>query len=366
MKKNNLIKLVGGFSIMVIAPYAVAKTNALHYAVSVEDPVYIKNLIENHDVSVIEKNNSGNSPVHIASIKNKVLAYMSMSPYIEDVNYINSYKQTPIVLASKNNSLEVAYALMLKGANPNIKDAYNMNAFDYAKKLDSPLMYEILSTFSLKENIKKLEARIEFLKNKLNEGNKDNKAIQTEIDFFEKVLKEKDGKIEVLTEKNKEKDKKIKEIMELYNKQKAELDVLKAEVSGVFGDRVDRGNKQENKDLDIKDKVIKMEEDLKSLRDDKKASKNIGTIEDATDNIKDIPIQSERYIGFNRDSLEIEILESLNLDVRKAEGYLPSIAENAFNLVSGSFSKTSESEAKLFLSNLLAEMSSPIIIIKEK
>lgn len=357
-----------GVCAISIAPNSVfAKTNALHYAVSVDDPAYINELISKHSLSLYEKNTEGNSPVHVSAINNKVLAYMAMSNFIDNVQEKNILGQTPIVLASKNNSLEVAYALMLSGADPYEKDKYNFNAFDYAKKLESPLMYEILSTFDFKKDINKLKTRIEFLTNKLN-GKEENSsaasALKTEIDFFKKILEKKDIKINSLEVENKEKDQRIKEIMELYNTQKIELEKLKLEVGGYFGDNINK--KEVPNPSDIKDQVILQNNNINKLKEDKMVGKNAGSMDDVVDNIQDIPIQSERYISYDRDPREVEILKSLGLEVRDASAYIPSISEKAFSDINKSFSPSDENNVKLFINKLIKFTSKPILIIKKK
>jgi len=174
------------------------QTNVLHFYTSIEDQKNIKKTINTTDLKLEQKNNNGNNNFHIMAKNDLKKSFYAIAPFIKDNNVLNiknNKNHTPLIISAMNSSYNIAYMLIENGANPNIKNNLNKNAFDYAKEKNDTLMLDILN----KKNIKSLEEKEKILielQNKLkNKKNNKKEEIINQISYYTILLSKKDKQI---------------------------------------------------------------------------------------------------------------------------------------------------------------------------
>lgn len=369
MKSKKLIIAISLASLSISnAAFSETKkqTNVMHYALNQNDAAYVKDLMDKNDFDYSQWNSNGQSPIHIAAQNNKVIPFMAVAKNIKNINGFNINNQTPIVVAAKNNSLEMAYALMLSGSDPYLKDEYKLNAFDYAKKLDSPLMYEIISNFSFENSVKDLRDRIKNLEEKLKEKNNQNKEnIETEIKFYKDVIEKQSKEINQLVEEKEN----LKEIIE---KQNQKIIALNSENESKYGNRIDKeeilGNNTNN--LTQEEILKNQKEEIKrlenSVKNNNKEVIDINSLSQNKEKIKNIPISVEYLANTSIDPIEAEILMSLGLERKEEEFYISEVDLNAFNNQSKKYGEIDSEFMSLILNKSFVEITKPIIILTNK
>lgn len=120
------------------------------------------------NLSVKEKNRHFNQMIHIAS-------YFGYKDIIEfliksnaNLNCVNSINQTPLIIATSNNQIEVVKMLVAAGADTSLADINNWRPIHYAAVDNNVSMIEVLNVGSEKINIEQflIRRRLSYVFNK--------------------------------------------------------------------------------------------------------------------------------------------------------------------------------------------------------
>ena len=121
-----LLALGGSFS---------AQGGEIHKAVTKGDLNRVVVLLTDHPELLENKNNLGQTPLHVAVIHNQLEIAALLLANDADVNARDPDKKTPLILAVFTyNHDKMVRLLLAKGADVNLSDAWSMTALAYAAK----------------------------------------------------------------------------------------------------------------------------------------------------------------------------------------------------------------------------------------
>lgn len=144
------------------------KHNALHYATSIEDVEYVKDLLSSNQFSLKEYNKQCQTALNIAVELGNIDILEIFWKYLGDFNIENDSGENLVQFAIKSKQPEALLYLVKHGADPYLIASNGKNAIDYQNQYGNSLTESILVEFgerlkeldSLKEKIKLLENEI--------------------------------------------------------------------------------------------------------------------------------------------------------------------------------------------------------------
>lgn len=156
-KKRIALLLSALFVSNVLASGFESNVNSLHYATSVNDASYVRDLVQEEPNLASQYNEEGLTPVHVA-IKRASLT--SLAVLLEEKinpNIKTSSGETALIYAIKNNHPKAAELLLESGAKANIKDKTGKTAKDYARVKGA----KYISLFEKKEPTNKVQSSMD-------------------------------------------------------------------------------------------------------------------------------------------------------------------------------------------------------------
>lgn len=185
MKKTTIAFLLNGLLVSnAMASGFESNVNSLHYAASINEADYVKELVQEEPNLASQFNDEGLTPLHVAIKKSSLTSLSVLLDQKINPNIKNSSGETVLIYAIKNGHPKAASLLLKKGAKTGIKDKTGKTAKDYAK--EKGISY--LKLFE-KEMPKK------------NDDTEHSNKLVTK-DFFEKYKNEVDEKFKKLKEDN--------------------------------------------------------------------------------------------------------------------------------------------------------------------
>lgn len=123
---------------------------ALHDAIRTKNIELVKVLVSPENINL--KNESGTTPLHIATQLNQYEIAKYLISKGADVKNIDNFKDTALIDATRNRSdLNLIKLLICNGADINYKDKYSISSKDYAAKSKNEELLDFMATENTKE-----------------------------------------------------------------------------------------------------------------------------------------------------------------------------------------------------------------------
>ncbi len=154
IKKTKLAFLLSGLFVSnAMASGFDVNVNSLHYATSINEADYVRELVQDEPNLASQFNADGLTPVHMAIKKSSLTSLAVLLEEKINPNIKNSSGETPLIYAIKNGHPKAAELLINNGAKKKIKDKAGKTAEDYAKTKG----VRYLKLFSEKKIMKKTQ-----------------------------------------------------------------------------------------------------------------------------------------------------------------------------------------------------------------
>lgn len=120
-------------------------SNELYDAVA-KDNIELATQLIKDGANVNEKNEIGNSPLHISTFLDSIKMCTLLLDNKADVDMANDKnEQTPLMIGAFYMRVEAVKLLLTYNANKNLVDKYNATALDIAKRSENTEIIELLS-----------------------------------------------------------------------------------------------------------------------------------------------------------------------------------------------------------------------------
>lgn len=134
IKKTRIAFLLSGFfASSLMASNHDININSLHYATSINEADYVRELVQDEPNLASQFNKEGLTPVHMAIKKSSLTSLAVMLEEKINPNIKNSLGETALIYAIKNGHPKAAELLLNSGAKVKIKDKTGKTAEDYAR-----------------------------------------------------------------------------------------------------------------------------------------------------------------------------------------------------------------------------------------
>lgn len=127
--------------------FELCNTNALHYAASINDLDYFKDLLNSGDFILTDLDKNCDSVYHIAVKNNNTDVLKELFLKIPTFDIKNIYGENLTQYAVKNQTPESLIFLINNGVNPYEKSSNDKNTFDYQEKYGNVVTETILNDF---------------------------------------------------------------------------------------------------------------------------------------------------------------------------------------------------------------------------
>ena len=157
MKKLHISYLLCILATLQISLFGMKQLEALHKACKNKNFGKVKKLVEKSDLDINEKNEAGDTPLHIAARKGhlKIVNYLLELEHI-DLTIPNNNQETPLDVACKAQKKSVAQKLCKKAIENDLSplhDAYEREQLDTVRYIIKELEYDLNEKNEDSENL---------------------------------------------------------------------------------------------------------------------------------------------------------------------------------------------------------------------